>query len=136
MVFCCVTLGKKTFLQTLKFEGKHAKCHAKKVCQLLAYSGFYTKLRSKREFSELTAENAEEDTSVRGFPPLKKVSVTQRGKRESYLYECNLVLNDETPYLRSCKSCNSEEAKPPNPRYQVEPGNQILEPLALVGCKI
>lgn len=38
MVFCCVTLGKKTFLQTLKFEGKHAKCHAKKVCQLLAYN--------------------------------------------------------------------------------------------------
>jgi hypothetical protein len=65
MVFCCVTLGKKTFLKTLNFEGKHAKCHAKKVCQLLAYSGFYTKLRSKREFSELTAQNAEEDTSVR-----------------------------------------------------------------------
>ena len=59
------------------------------------------------------------------------MSVTQRGKRESYLYECNLVLNDETPYLRSC-NCNSEEAKPPNPRYQVEPGNEILEPLALV----
>jgi hypothetical protein len=84
MVFCCVTLGKKTFLQTLKIEGKHAKCHAKKVCQLLAYSA------------------------------------------DSY---------DETPYLRSC-NCNSESAKPPNPRYQVQPGNQILEPLALVGCKI
>jgi hypothetical protein len=37
---------------------------------------------------------------------------------------------------RSCKSCNSEEAQPPNPRYQVQPGNEILEPLALVGCKI
>jgi hypothetical protein len=35
-------------------------------------------------------------------------------------------------YLRSCKSCNSEEAKPPNSRYQVQPGNEILEPLALV----
>jgi hypothetical protein len=35
-------------------------------------------------------------------------------------------------HVRSCKSCNSEEAKPPNPRYQVEPGNEILEPLALV----
>jgi|GEM_PF-4661255 len=34
--------------------------------------------------------------------------------------------------LISCKSCNSEEAKPLNPRYQVEPGNEILEPLALV----
>ncbi len=35
-------------------------------------------------------------------------------------------------HVRSCKSCNTEEAKPPNPRYQVEPGNEILEPLALV----
>ncbi|BAY45922.1 hypothetical protein SAMD00079811_35290 [Scytonema sp. HK-05] len=34
--------------------------------------------------------------------------------------------------LKSCKSCNSEEAKPPNPRYQVQPGNEILEPEALV----
>ncbi|MEI2577407.1 hypothetical protein [Scytonema sp. PRP1] len=32
----------------------------------------------------------------------------------------------------SCKSCNSEEAQPPNPRYQVQPGNEILEPEALV----
>ncbi|BAZ27423.1 hypothetical protein NIES4073_83420 [Kalymmatonema gypsitolerans NIES-4073] len=29
-----------------------------------------------------------------------------------------------------------QEAKPPNPRYQVEPGNEILEPLARVGCKL
>ena len=35
-------------------------------------------------------------------------------------------------HVRSCKSCNSEEAQPPNPRYQVQPGNEILEPEALV----
>ncbi len=38
--------------------------------------------------------------------------------------------------LRYCTYCNTEEAQPPNPRYQVQPGNEILEPLALVGCKI
>ncbi|BAZ20357.1 hypothetical protein NIES4073_12330 [Kalymmatonema gypsitolerans NIES-4073] len=38
--------------------------------------------------------------------------------------------------LRSCKSCNSELAKPANPRYLFQPGNEILEPEALVGCKI
>jgi len=26
--------------------------------------------------------------------------------------------------LRSCTYCNSESAKPPNPRYQVQPGKE------------
>gem|GEM_PF-4611708 len=45
------------------------------------------------------------------------------------LIQNSLIQNSKQRFL-------TQEAKPPNPRYQVQPGNEILEPLARVGCKL
>jgi hypothetical protein len=69
-------------------------------------------------------KSAELDEQIKVHPSVWREKHRRECCREAAIAKCSLV-------LRSCSHCHKLEAEPPNPRSQVQPGNEKRE---YVGC--